>query len=168
MKLAVFALLIMPLVAAASFTEFTQEDMISIGGIYNINAFTNATNDTTPCIAYFKDMYNNTVKSFTSDEGHNAIRIDNTGHVHSYVGIDNSFLTNQSYTFWLSCGEFVGTQQVGMDVAGDWDVNRFVANELAYYWVHPDQAIPGVAIIAVFSIFALSIGAYVYGEVKHL
>jgi hypothetical protein len=164
----IFLLFFLPFAFADSFTSNTFDGAISVGGIYNIDAYApNPLNSTIPCIAYFKDKYNNTIKTETSDSGYNAIRMDNSGYVKSYIKTDDRFLVGENYTFYLSCANYTASRNVFIDVPGDFQVNTFLANIGSYSISHPDQFYWGIGLSVIGLFILIGIVAYIYSEVKH-
>jgi hypothetical protein len=155
---------LIPLAFATNFTSVSFDSAVSVGGIYNFEAYTNETiNYTQQCLATFKDKYGNVVNSLTADSNYNAIKVDRNGHVKSFVRIDDRFMVGENYTFYMNCGIYAAEQEIMIDVAGDIEINRLYANISGYSVSHPEQVLWAIPL----GIIAFLIIIKVYGEVKN-
>jgi hypothetical protein len=168
MRLLLAILMLISAVGASGFVLTNFEPSVSVGGIYNIDAYAaSGLNDSIPCIAYFKDPFNNTARSFTTDPNFNMIQVNPNGFVRSFVGVDDSFLVGQNYTFWLSCGNYTAFQEVFMDVSGDLATNRLASNISINYFNHPEQYFWQVVFWAVGLFVMVAVLSAAYSEIKH-
>lgn len=140
-KIFAILLLVPLLVSAKEFNYTSFDDSVSVGAKYNVQMYTNETiNFTISCLIAFKDAYNNTLKSITSDNDYNLIRINRDGWVNSYTVIDDGFIVGQNYTLFASCGDYTHWKTFMVDVPGDIWLNKFVANQMSFYVTYPTES----------------------------
>lgn len=159
----VFLLILTPFALAEPFTGVNLDQNVSMGAYYNIDLYSNASFAVPMnCLVAFKDAYGNVVRSYTSDPNYNMIRVDMNGYVKSFVKIDDSFFVGQPYNFTVSCGNYTVERTVYIDVAGDFEPNRYLSNVAGYMNTHPEQVLFGSFLVMGVIYFV----AGMYGSLK--
>lgn len=149
---------------AKNFTSTSLDAGVSVGEVYNIDLFSNDTfNFTVPCLIAAKDRFSNPIKSWTVDPNYNSIRINYDGHVKSYVRFDDSFVVGENYTVNIFCGNYTAVQTVFIDVPGDTEANRILANVSGYAATYPLNSLVAVALFIV----GVSLIGYTYRKIRY-
>lgn len=149
-------LLLVSLVGAST---FTLPNSTAIGYPYSVDGIVTGVSVSTICQLSAVDRFGTNTKVWGLDGNGFPIRTDANGNLHTFVKIDDSFVTGENYNFTIACGNANATNSVFIESGGTSDYSIQINNLIDYANGHPNDTI---LFLAGAIISVLIIGALVY------
>ena len=121
----------------------------------------------TNCQLNVVDRLGTTIKAWNIDGSNFPMQTNTDGFLHSFVWVDNSFVTNEEYLFTIYCGSFSQTQLVTIEQGGSSVWNIAFLNGVNWFAGRPDEGLlMSVLVLGGLLVLGVAYSIIVKGRVK--